>query len=127
MAINEFCMSVDDFLNPVVLKNEEAIATLLSRLILLEPGTIQSHPDMGVGIISRYRYSNVEEARKLKADIQQQVSKFLPDYSNVPFSVTASKNSGFYITAEINGSLYGIEYDTNNKKLNTRYQKISEL
>ena len=57
MSITEFGFSVDEFQNPKNYKNAEAIATLLSRLLLLEPGTIQSHPDMGVGLYSKYHYS----------------------------------------------------------------------
>ena len=52
MAITEFSFSVDDFENPKTYKDAEAIATLLVRLLILEPGTFQSHPDMGVGLYS---------------------------------------------------------------------------
>jgi hypothetical protein len=58
LSISEFGFSVDEFNNPKVYKNAEAVSTLLVRLLLLEPGTIQSHPNAGVGLISRYRYSD---------------------------------------------------------------------
>lgn len=128
MKINEFCMSVDDFENPLILKDEEAIATLLTRIILLEPGTNQSHPDMGVGIISRFRYSNTEEASKLQAEIKRQVDTYFPTmYSGIQINVKPDKDIGFFITAEIDSTIYGLQYDINTSEISKKYLKLSEL
>ena len=44
--IDEASMSVNDFNEPRMYSNAEGLMLLLSRLVLLEPGTFQSHPDM---------------------------------------------------------------------------------
>ena len=54
--IDEASMSVNDFNEPRMYSNAEGLMLLLSRLVLLEPGTFQSHPDMGVGLLTNFRY-----------------------------------------------------------------------
>ena len=46
---------------PKVLDEKDATHTLIVRLILLEKGTYPTHPDMGVGIVSNYRFAFTEE------------------------------------------------------------------
>lgn len=126
MAITEFAFSVDDFENPKVYKDPEAICTLLIRLLLLEPGTIQSHPDMGVGLISRYRFSVEGSASALEGDFQQQVEKYLPQFQGARISVT-EKDHAFNISVEIDGALYGIYYDTNTTTVRSGYTNLTDL
>lgn len=126
-TIYEHSFSVDDFENPKVYKNSEAMAVLLTRLLLLEPGTIQSHPEMGVGLISKYRYSVEGAASKLKADFEAQIEAFLPDYfQGVTINVT-QKGHTFLITAEIDGSIYGISYDSSTSQIESKFAKLSDM
>lgn len=76
--IKEATLSVDHFNQPKVLINERAIGTQIMRLILMEKGTIQTHPDMGVGIRSRYRHAEVTKLSSLRQDIQNQIESYLP-------------------------------------------------
>lgn len=126
MAISEFSFSVDDFQNPKVYKDPEAIATLLVRLVLLEPGTIQSHPDMGVGINSRYKYSVEGGASELQSDIERQIEKYLPQFSGAEISVT-EQNSTYYIYAKIGSVLYAIYFDKTSANIKTGYTKLDNL
>lgn len=126
MAITEFAFSVDDFKNPKTYKNAEAVATLLVRLLLLEPGTIQSHPDMGVGLISRYRFSVEGEGAKLQGEYQRQVEKYLPQFQGAQITVK-EKNKQFQISVQIDDTLYGIYYDTNTTAVQTGYTKLIDL
>lgn len=126
MSISEFGFSVDEFNNPKVYKNAEAVSTLLVRLLLLEPGTIQSHPNAGVGLISRYRYSVEGSASKLQSEFQKQIETFLPQLQGVKVYVT-EKDRMFIIGAEINGTLYGISFDRDNTKITTNYTSLSKL
>ena len=72
----EYLLSVNAFNEPEVLKNQQSIAMLLMRLILLNPGSDPLHPDMGVGIVNyRYAMGKIEE---LKSRISQQISTYLP-------------------------------------------------
>jgi len=126
MAIQEFLFSIDDFQNPKIVEGPEAVATLLVRLLLLEPGTIQSHPDAGVGLMSRYRYSQEGIAEELKSDFKNQIETYLPQFSQTQITVT-ERDKQLQITAEIDGNLYGINYDSDTNEIKTNYASLNDL
>ena len=126
MALTEVLFSVNDFKEPKVIKNAEAAATLLTRLLILEPGTIQSHPEMGVGLISNYRYASETEAATLQSHFKSQITKYLPDLQSVNINVQC-KEKRFFITAEINGALFGFNYNTDNASVDTKFVLLSNV
>lgn len=126
MAIHEFGLSVDDFQNPKVYKNGDAILTLLTRLLLLEPGTIQSHPEMGVGLISKYRFSVEGNTQTLQSNFQRQLDKYLPQLQGIKVNVI-EKGSSYFITAEFEHVLYGISFDTKTSNIKTDTILLSDL
>ena len=127
MAISEFSFSVDDFKSPKVYKDPKAVAVLLTRLRLLEPGTIQSHPEMGVGLYSNFMYGmEGATASSLKSSIQKQITTYLPDFQSLNVSVV-QKEDTLYITVEIDGYVYGFVYNTDKQTLINDYTKLSEL
>ena len=127
MAISEFSFSVDDFKSPKVYKDPKAVAVLLTRLLLLEPGTIQSHPEMGVGLYSNFMYGmEGATASSLKSSIQKQITTYLPDFQSLNVSVV-QKEDILYITVEIDGYVYGFVYNTDKQTLINDYTKLSEL
>lgn len=125
--LTEHSFSVDDFKNPKVYKDAEAMAILLTRLLLLEPGTFQSHPEMGVGLMSRYRYSVEGAASKLKADFEAQIEAYLPDYFQGTTINVTQKGGQFLITAEIDGSIYGSSYDSVTNTVESKFAKLSDM
>lgn len=127
MAISEFSFSVDDFKSPKVYKDPKAVAVLLTRLLLLEPGTIQSHPEMGVGLYSNFMYGmEGATASSLKSSIQKQITTYLPDFQSLNVSVV-QKEDTLYITVEIDGYVYGFVYNADKQTLINDYTKLSEL
>ena len=126
VAITEFTMSADDFQNPKVLKDAEAVATLLVRLLLLEPGTIQSHPEAGVGLMSKYRFGVEGIASELQADFQKQVETYLPQLQGAKITVK-EKDKNLMIAAEVDNTLYGIYYDVNTSNITSDYTSLSNL
>lgn len=96
----EYLLSTDAFKTPKVLKNQEAIAMLLLRLILLDPGSDPLHPDMGVGI-RQYRYAMGKE-EELKTRIREQMNQYLPCFpaGNVELEVTSDKLINIKITID---------------------------
>lgn len=126
MAITEFSFSVDDFKNPKVYKDAEAISVLLVRLLLLEPGTIQSHPEAGVGLLSKYRFAKEGIAGDLQADFQKQIETYIPQLQGAKISVR-EKDKTLMIAAEIDDTLYGIYYDTNTSQIKSDYTSLSSL
>lgn len=108
-------MSVDKFYKPVTVKNEDAAVLLITRLILLEPGTIQTHPNLGVGIVSRFRHGLDVDAKKLEAEIAVQISKYLPMFSTVQVSVEIdndNKTIKIYVTSDQIHAMIPISTDT---------------
>lgn len=122
----EHSFSVDEYMQPKTYKNSEAIAVFLTRLLLLEPGTYQSHPECGIGLISQYRYGMEGNAIRLQSEFQRQIEKYLPNVQGV--NVSVREKDGYYnISAEIDGVLYGIQYNTSNSKISSKYSKLSDL
>ena len=126
MAITEFSFSVDDFQNPKIYKDAEAISTLLVRLLLLEPGTFQSHPEMGVGLISKYRFGVEGVAQELQSNFQSQIETYLPQFQGARVSCR-EKEGVLMIAAEIDNTLYGIYFDSSTNNIKTDYARLSNL
>ena len=122
-------MSVDNFNNPEIFKNAEGLMLLISRLVLLEPGTFQSHPDMGVGLLTNYRFkvdSDGNLASDLRSRIRNQIDTYLPILTGVDVQVRIYDHT-FYVTIQINGLAFGIIYDANENSVQTKYSTIEDL
>ena len=78
-AYREYTLSTNSFKKPRVLTGKPAVATLLVRLILLEPGTDNNYPEMGIGLVSKYRFLTEELATDLIENIKSQVATYLPE------------------------------------------------
>lgn len=116
IQLTESLFSLNKFGTPKTVTDNEAIYTLITRLLLLEPGTFQTHPEMGVGIVSRYRYSFEGAARDLKADIDAQIQQYLPELQGVDVQVTDTNNN-FTIDIVIDGVLYDFSFNSKNGTL----------
>lgn len=116
--MNEYLLSVDKYNNPSIKTDEDAIRILLIRLILLNPGTIESHPDMGVGLIRNWRYSEVENLGDLKLDIEKQISTYLPQLQGVSVNIERSQDVSpeIYIYITVNNKLYSFQTKNNTLK-----------
>lgn len=118
MATKELCdeylLSVDKVNKPTKLDDEARIYTLLYRLILLEPGTYQSNPDMGVGIVSKYRYGNETDIEDLKADITEQIQTYLPGFELAGVEVDSSDLAKKILNIKItlNDIVYSLDVST---------------
>lgn len=100
-------LSVDKYYKPLVAKDENYVTLLLVRLILLEPGTFQTHPDCGVGLVSKFRYATDVDMVELQKRIKDQIMLYLPQYSlvNVKCELGDNKTGDekvikIYITSE---------------------------
>lgn len=90
--LHEYNISTDHFNQPEVVKNREAVGLLISRLILLEPGTNPVRPEMGVGLVSHFREMFPDNLQELKRRLYNQLSAYLPQYSNAEIELTAAPN-----------------------------------
>lgn len=77
--------------------------------------------------MSKYRYSVEGAASKLKADFEAQIEAYLPDYFQGTTVNVSEKNRRFLITVEIDGSIYGISYDSNTNTIESKFAKLSDM
>lgn len=111
--VKEYLLTTDEFKNPKVITGATATGVLITRLLLMNPGTNPLHPDMGVGIGGeKYRYMLESEMYQLQNRIEEQMrtylpSSFLPD-SKVVLNI--SSNKYLVITISVDGTSY--VYDT---------------
>ena len=126
MVTHEYAFSVNEFGDPVVYTDAQAICMNLTHLLLLEPGTFQSHPDMGVGLISKYRYTIEDRIDELRDDFRTQIEKYLPQYQAINLKVVL-QNKIVLISIQINESVYGFFYDTNKNEVRTTFKKLEDL
>ena len=112
-------MSLNPFNMPKVLNEPHSMYTNIIYLILLEPGKIMSHPTLGVGLRSRYRYNNEEGfLQNLKADIADQIERFLPSLMSVDIS-RAAVDTMLYITINTENAVYELAYNGSTNELQT--------
>ena len=107
-------LSLNNFNMPKVFKNDSAEYINIVYLLLLEKGKFQSHPDMGIGLKSRYRYVNDGDVlSNLQSDIKSQVEKYLPDVQhleNVSVGLI-DKDKALGIIMETRNGVYALSYD----------------
>ena len=110
--MKEYVLSLNDFNMPKVFNESDSAYVLIIRLLLLEPGKFQSHPEMGVGIRSRYRFNNDENfLMNLQNDIKKQIDKYLPELSATDVTIT-SNNKVLGIIINTADGAYVVSYDT---------------
>lgn len=113
--LDEPLMTINKFYKPVVLTGTDAAVMQIIRLILLEPGTIQTHPDCGVGIVSKFRYSTEVDVKQLENRIASQISTYLPMYTMVKVAVELDNDQKcirIYITSDQLNAMIPIDTNT---------------
>lgn len=109
---NEYLLSINEFMQPKVLKKDQAAYTDIIRLFLLEPGTNQTHPEMGIGIRSRYRFSDTSEVFKLQQEVKDQIQTYLPNLLTMDVQIeTYGTTLAIFITSE-DEEIYAVGYNT---------------
>jgi len=76
--MKEYLLKTNQYNEPASESGSDAYATLLMRLLLLEPGTNPLHPAMGVGLGPKYRFISETDMNTLQTLIQDQVNTYLP-------------------------------------------------
>lgn len=121
-------LSLNDFRMPLVYtKNAQASFIHLVYLILLDKGKFPTHPDMGVGVRSRYRFKHDEGTlNELRQDIADQIATYLPDLSGVEVSVNISKTHILGIVVRATEGIFTLAYDTETDKVNAPAEYLLE-
>ena len=109
--MQEHPLALNSFGMPKVLDGTDAMYTKIVQLMLLEKGTYQSHPNLGLGLRSRYRHNNSENfLQTLQMDITDQIDRFLPSLTTIEISVTMQNNILGIVIDTQNGA-YAIAYN----------------
>lgn len=105
-VLKEYSMSVNDFKQPAEAKGKKAIGVFLVRLLLMEKGTDPMRPNMGIGIVSRYRYMFEEDCIELERDIRTQLQTYLLPYMNISTIKAEVIDKELHLTIVIDDNTY---------------------
>ena len=108
-TFTDYLLTTSTFNKPLIIKDKDAILTLVSRLILLEPGTISVLPEAGVGLVSKYRYMNKDSIDDLEENIKDQIDKFLPYFTYVDVNITLQENKILIIELDLDDSIFTLK------------------
>lgn len=108
----EYVLSINEFVQPKVLKGDQAAYTNIIRLLLLNPGTNQTHPEMGIGIRTRYRFSDTSEISTLKQEVKDQLETYLPELLIMDVQIQTYNNILAIFISSQNNEIYGLGYNT---------------
>lgn len=123
--IKENHFTIDEFNQPKKSQGKDAIGVLVIRLILLEPGTDQTRPKMGLGIASRYRYIQESDLDKLSDDLKEQIATYLAPFSKVKVTITMKSDYSLVFDIVIDDDVY--KYQTEKQNSNSETITLSQL
>lgn len=112
--LKEYTLRTDNFQRPKILKDQDAIYTLLVKLALLVPGTYETHPEMGLGLFENYRYS--DDADLIRTNFKKQIQTYLPALNTVEV-LTAIKDNHLILQVQIDETVYPISVNTDTNTL----------
>lgn len=108
-TFTDHLFTTSTFNKPLVIKDKDAILTLVCRLILLEPGTFAMVPEAGVGLVSKYRYMDSDSIDDLEDSIKEQINRFLPYFTQVDVNISLQENKILIIELDLDDSIYTLK------------------
>ena len=120
--MNEYLLSTNKYNRPTVLKDKDTVNLLLIRLLLLTPGSMPLHPNMGVGLVSKWRYSDMSRIDELQAEVENQISTYLPMLLPARVEIKENQEVDNEIIIDITVDNVVYSYTTDNGTI-----KLSEL
>ena len=123
--MKEYLLTTNNYLEPDVQEGSDAYAILLTRLLLLEPGTNPLHPDMGVGLGPKYRYLSEDDLPVLQTRIQEQVNTYLPsDFISITQAYLQLKENSKFLQIVIVADDTKYVFDTENSSAPIELQDL---
>lgn len=112
----EYTMSVNNIKRPVVVQGKDGIYVLLARLALLDPGTNQAFPTMGLGLRTRWRYALSDSIPSLINEYRNQISTFLPGLNLLDLNAEL-KGKTLIFKINIDNTVYPVMVNTEDYSL----------
>ena len=101
--INEYLLGLDDLQQPKIIDMSiitpnvwNSAILLVARLLLLKKGTYPDHPDLGIDIRARYKFTFDSDLVTLQQEVESQISKYLPELAHVQVRTELKKISDRY-------------------------------
>lgn len=76
--MNEYLLAVDNYNKPSKITGKKAEYYVILKLLLMNKGENPLFPDMGVGLVQKYRYCTEDDIPDLEQDINDQMTTYLP-------------------------------------------------
>lgn len=115
--MREYLLTTNEYLEPKSIEGAEAYATLIIRLLLMEPGTNPLHPAMGVGVGPRYRFILEDEILILEDRIRDQLETYLPEEFDATTKVYMELKPSKYLIITIISNNTKYVFDTENSNV----------
>ena len=115
--IKEYALSIDSFNTPTEYTNARAIAVDIIRLFLLEPGTLQNNPECGIGLYSRYKFTNSDRLHELEETAKEQIQTYLAPMSSITVDCSFIEVNVLLIRMTIDTSSINLVFDKDNLTL----------
>lgn len=112
--VKEYMLTTDEYTQPKIVTDKDAIAVLLLRLLLMVPGDNPDHPEMGVDVMGRYRYSYKSDLTKLNNEIRYQMDTYLPSFNTIDIECTKIDDY-IKISINIDNTLFNFTTDVSYK------------
>lgn len=107
--MKECTLSLNPYHEPLVLEGSAAIYNKIIELLLLTPGTIQTRPNMGIGLRTRYRFSEADKVDELRNDVKKQIQTYLPELLMTDVDIR-TYGTTLIIMIKSDENTYGIGY-----------------
>lgn len=117
VRIKEYSFAVDKYNNPREFKNFNAIGVLLMRLFFIEPGSITHSPEMGIGLISKFRYMTEERLGEFKDTVKTQIRDYIDESVSVDVNVRFLPNHVMHIMLKIDKYELLFSFNSDNQTL----------
>lgn len=106
--MNEYLLSKDNYNKPKKITGKKAEYYAIIKLLLTNKGTNPLFPEMGIGLVQRYRYMTEDDIPTLEEETKDQITRYLPellidnvsyeiDDSNLRINISSSETETNYI------------------------------
>lgn len=100
-----YTISTSEFNRPEVIRGPKGQAFYVMQLLLMEKGTNPLKPEMGVGLISNYRFTNINK-NALENDLKDQVNTYLPEVNFSGLDLIIDADNTAHIRIRIDNTVY---------------------
>lgn len=93
---DEVTLNINSFDKEIILKDREALASMLRTLVIVKKGTYPNNPDFGVGIEDYlFDFLNDNKISELEDEIDNQIQKWIDKSPNLNIKTKIHKSKSY--------------------------------